>query len=82
MLAHGMQRNHATLEDDVLLGGLVGVLAGTCLAAWLGGVGGMLAFGATLGLVTGWVAGVLLWLETADLPEDPIPPMPGHRARR
>jgi len=41
----------------------------------------MVAFGATLGLFGGFVAGLLVWLETADLPEDPIPPVRHDRRR-
>lgn len=62
-----------------MLGGLVGVVSGASFAAALGAVGGLLAFGAGLGLVAGCVAGMLVWLETADLPEDRIPPVPRGR---
>jgi hypothetical protein len=41
----------------------------------------MVAFGAALGLLSGFVAGVLVWLETADLPDDPIPPVRPGRGR-
>jgi hypothetical protein len=76
LLRGGMRRSPTSLEDEALLGGLVGVLSGASFAAALGAAGGMLAFGASLGLAAGFVAGILVWLETAELPEEPIPPAP------
>ena len=67
-----------------MLGGLVGLLSGGTFATALGATGGLMAFGAALGLVAGLIAGMLVWLETADLPEDPIPPVqpPGRGTPR
>jgi hypothetical protein len=70
-----MRPNRSSLNSDTMLGGSVGMLSGATFAIALGAEGGMVAFGATLGLLGGFVAGLLLWLETADLPEDPIPPV-------
>jgi len=76
-----MRRQPSDLNRDALLGGAVGMLSGTTFAVALGAEGGVLAFGATLGLCSGLVAGVLVWLETADLPEDRIPPVRHDRRR-
>jgi hypothetical protein len=76
-----MRRKPSDLNGDTMLGGLVGVLSGGTFAVALGAEGGMLAFGAALGLLGGLVAGVLVWLETVDLPEDPIPPVRHDRRR-
>jgi outer membrane lipoprotein SlyB len=81
LLREDMRHRRVTLEDDTLLGGLVGVLAGATFATALGATGGMLAFGATLGLLAGFIAGMLVWLETAELAEDPIPPVRPHAPR-
>ena len=70
-----MRRTRANLNRDTMLGGAVGMLSGATFAVALGADGGMVAFGGALGLCTGLVAGVLVWLETADLPEDRIPPV-------
>ena len=70
-----MDWKHATLHDNAMLGALVGLSSGGSLAIALRAGAGMVAFGMALGLVTGFVGGMLLWLETADLPEDPIPPV-------
>ena len=76
-----MRRKPSNPNHDTMLGGAVGMLSGATFAVALGGEGGMVAFGATLGLLSGCVAGVLVWLETADLPEDPIPPERYDRRR-
>jgi hypothetical protein len=76
-----MRRKRSDLDTDTMLGGFVGVLSGATFAVALGAEGAMVAFGATLGLLGGFVAGLLVWLETADLPEDPIPPERHDRRR-
>jgi hypothetical protein len=65
----------AHLIDQVLLGGSIGMASGGMLALLLGTTGPMVAFGAVLGIFTGLVAGLLLWIGSADLPEDPILPV-------
>ena len=77
----GMRRQPSDLHRDTMLGGAVGMLSGTTFAVALGAAGGMVAFGAALGLFSGLVVGVLVWLETADLPEEAIPPVRHDRRR-
>jgi len=76
-----MRRKPSDLNGDTMLGGFVGMLSGGTFTVALGAEGGMVAFGATLGLLGGFVAGMLVWLETADLPEEPIPPVRHDRRR-
>jgi hypothetical protein len=81
VLEERMRRKPSDLNRDTMLGGGVGMLSGATFAVALGADVGMVAFGGTLGLFSGLVAGVLIWLETADLPEDRIPPVRHDRRR-
>jgi hypothetical protein len=67
----------ASPHEQVLLGSSVGLACGGTLAILLGLPASLVAFGAALGIATGFVAGLLLWISTADLPEEPIPPVRG-----
>lgn len=77
-----MRRSNASLTDDTLLGGLVGLLSAVTYATALGAGAGMTAFGAVLGLVAGCIGGTLVWLETAELPDEPITRAPPRDRRR
>jgi hypothetical protein len=81
VLESSMRRRPSDLNGDTMLGGFIGMLSGGTFAVALGAGVSMVAFGAALGLLSGFVAGVLVWLETADLPEDPIPPVRHDRRR-
>lgn len=74
----------ATPHEDVMRGGMIGIAAGALFATLLGASGGLLAFGAALGLFTGFVTGLLVWLSTAEFPDAPIPPVigPARQSRR
>jgi hypothetical protein len=65
----------ASLHKQVLLGSSVGLACGGTYAILLGFPAALVAFGAALGIASGFVAGLLLWIGTADLPEEPIPPV-------
>ena len=65
----------ASPHEQVLLGSGVGLACGGTFAVLLGLPAGMVVFGAALGVATGFVTGLLLWISTADLPEEPIPPV-------
>ena len=69
------------MHDYVLLGGGIGMACGGTFALLLGASGPMVAFGAVLGIATGFVSGLLLWIGSADLPEEPIPPVRRRRTR-
>jgi hypothetical protein len=76
-------RARPDLHVQVGLGGGIGVACGTAVVALVAGPGPLMAFGAVLGMSTGVVAGVLLWLGSADLPEEPILDVPERdRVRR
>jgi hypothetical protein len=47
-------------------------VAGLCIASILGGPPWTLAFGAVVCAFTGTILGLLLWLEVADFPAEPI----------
>jgi len=65
----------ASLKSQVALGASVGFACGGTFAILLGASGPTVAFGGVLGIATGFVAGTLLWIGSADLPEEPIPPV-------
>ena len=67
----------AALHQAVLQGGAVGAGAGTLFAQHLSSDAMAIAFGATLGAVTGFVCGLLLWVSASEFPEAPIPPVRG-----
>lgn len=74
-------RNRLTPGRDVLLGAEVGSVACAGIAA-LFGPAMMIALGVALGGFAGAVLGLMLWLETVDLPEEAIvPPAPGNARR-
>lgn len=60
------------LDRDIQIGAAVGLVAGFCIASILGGPPWTLAFGALVGAFSGAILGLLLWLEVADLPAEPI----------
>ena len=72
----------ARLQNQAALGASVGLACGGTFAIFLGASGPTVAFGAVLGIATGFVVGMLLWIGSADLPEDPIPPVRARNGER
>jgi len=69
----------ASLWQELTTGAVVGVFA--CLAlTWALGVPAEFAlFAAVLGVCAGGVIGLLIWIGSATLPDDPVlPPAPGQ----
>ena len=60
------------LDPNIQIGAAVGLVAGLCIASILGGAPWVLAFGAAVCALTGAILGLLLWLEVADFPAEPI----------
>jgi hypothetical protein len=60
------------LDRNIQIGAAVGLAAGLCIASILGGPLWTLAFGALVCAFTGAILGLLLWLEVADFPAEPI----------
>ena len=60
------------LDRNIQIGAAVGVVAGLCIASILGGPPWTLAFAALVCALTGAILGLLLWLEVADLPAEPV----------
>jgi hypothetical protein len=69
--------NVVALHRAVLQGGAVGAGAGALFAHCLLADAVAIACGATLGTVTGFVCGLLIWVSAGDFPEAPIPPVRG-----
>ena len=60
------------LDWNIQIGATVGLVAGLCLASILGGPPWTLAFGALVCAFFGAILGLVLWLEVADFPAEPI----------
>jgi hypothetical protein len=60
------------LDQNIQIGAAVGLVAGLCIASILGGPLWTLAFGAVVCAFAGAILGLLLWLEVADFPAEPI----------
>ena len=60
------------LDRNIQIGAAVGLVAGLCIGSILGGPPWTLAFGAVVCAFTGTILGLLLWLEVADFPAEPI----------
>ena len=58
------------VHDQVLFGAGVGMACGGAWAILLGGSGAMVAFGAVLGIATGFICGLLVWIASAALPAE------------
>src|SRR5262245_38320025 len=63
------------LDDRMQLGAALGLLAGACCNIALGGSGWEALFTTSLCGASGGIVGLLLWLASSELPEDPIPPV-------
>jgi hypothetical protein len=63
----------------LIVGGAVGMIAGTTFALYLESSPAAFVFGAVLGLATGMIVGALLSVSTADLPDAPVPPVRATR---
>ena len=70
-----------SVHDQVLVGAGVGMACGGTFAILLGGTAPMVAFGAVLGIATGFVCGLLMWVGSAAFPEEPIPAVSRRRTR-
>jgi hypothetical protein len=76
-MSHPENDHVATLHQAVLQGGAVGAGAGALFAHHLLAGTVAIACSATLGAVTGFVCGLLIWVSTGDFPDAPIPPVRG-----
>jgi hypothetical protein len=77
----GALRGLAGLPDQMLLGAIVGFVAGGAFGWSLGGAPAAIAFGAALGLFSGLIIGLVLWVGSDAFPEEPIPTVREARSR-
>lgn len=70
----------APMRTDIVRGALLGSAFGAAFALGLDAPGAGVVFAAALGCPTGAVTALMVWLGSAELPEDRIPPVRTRRA--